>query len=277
MAKRTVPTAAIDPAQFEADVALILQMAGFQVRLENVAYDAMIDIVAEREERGALKRYAIECKASPVSAAVAHAVLRKFEAHNDPTIHEFWLVSSTVSSSALEAFRKKAPRYRCFSLDALEASVSPKSSWKANARTKVGRSVENNFSQIVLAVAALTVQIDDRLIALRAERPNSTEATAARDSAIRDYERLREQLEELRKSITAFKAGRTTEPAVVKNASTFADGVRRWWSKSHEKICDKALDTGLFLSAVTICSLAGAGGNMAVVASAFAPVGLICR
>jgi hypothetical protein len=58
------------------------------------------------------------------------------------------------------------------------------------------------------------------------------------------------------------------EAQVVKSVTTFSEGVRNWWSKSHDKICDKAYDMGMFATAVTVCSLAGASGNVGVALSA---------
>ena len=157
---------------------------------------------------------------------------------------------------------------RYFSVDTLEAFISPKQQTKPSARTKVGKSIELNHAQLVLASTALIIQIDERLHALRSERPNSAEAIAERDQIVLDYDALRGELEALRQSIADFKTGRTKESDVVKRVDSFSDGVRSWWSKRHEMICDKVLDMSLFLSAVTICSLAGASGNMAVATSA---------
>jgi Domain of unknown function (DUF4062) len=139
---------------------------------------------------------------------------------------------------------------------------------KSKARTKIGKAVEANEKEINLAVAGLLLQIDAKVHALRGDRPNSHEAIAERDAHITEYERMRGELEHIRAMIGAFKKGTEKEASVVRSLKIFADGVRLWWNKNHDAILTKTFDMGLFTTAVGICSMAGAGGNMAVAVSA---------
>jgi hypothetical protein len=50
-------------------------------------------------------------------------------------------------------------------------------------------------------------------------------------------------------------------------ANTFVWGIRNWWEKGHEKICDKAFDAAIFISCVGLCSLVDSGGPIAVAVS----------
>jgi hypothetical protein len=68
--------------------------------------------------------------------------------------------------------------------------------------------------------------------------------------------------------VSRFKKDEVKEAQVVKSVSTFAQGIRNWWDKDHDKICAKTYDMGLFAAAVGVCSFAGAGGPMAVAISA---------
>jgi hypothetical protein len=68
--------------------------------------------------------------------------------------------------------------------------------------------------------------------------------------------------------VAAFMKGTEKEAKVVRSIRTFADGVELWWNKRHDAILTKTFDMGLFTTAVSICSMAGAAGNMAVAVSA---------
>jgi membrane-bound inhibitor of C-type lysozyme len=139
---------------------------------------------------------------------------------------------------------------------------------KSKARTKIGKAVEANEKEINLAVAGLILQIDAKIEALQGERPNSDEAIAERDAQITKCERKRAELEHIQTMVAAFKKGTVKEAKVVKSVKTFADGVASWWNKGHDAILTKTFDMGLFTTAVGVCSMAGAGGKMAVAVSA---------
>lgn len=138
---------------------------------------------------------------------------------------------------------------------------------KGTPTTAVGKAILQNQTQIVLLAEAALRLIDERLASLATERPNSEDAKKDRDQAIAVYRNTRKQLEALHGAVLAFSAGATEEKALVDTTHTFTKGVDDWWTKLHVRICERAFDIGLFLSSVTICSLAGSGGTVAVAVS----------
>jgi hypothetical protein len=114
--------------------------------------------------------------------------------------------------------------------------------------------------------------IDDRLTSLRQEPPkNSDEARAAIEAAIADYENLKRKVEAFLDATSEFAVKKVKEKSVVQKTNSLAAGISDWWGKRHVQICDKAfdkaiksVDIGLFGIGVTICVLAGAGGDFAV-------------
>jgi predicted DNA-binding protein len=138
---------------------------------------------------------------------------------------------------------------------------------KVPPKTDVGKAVLKNHLQIVLSAEALLHLIDARLESLRAERPNSDEGLAIRNEAIAYHDDLKQKLETLRGATLSFSTGKNGEDQVVKAVNSFAKGVGDWWAKNCGRICDKTYNLGLFLFGVSICSLAGAGGPMAVAVS----------
>jgi hypothetical protein len=134
-------------------------------------------------------------------------------------------------------------------------------------RSAVARSLRANKIAIVLSVASLTVLIDEKLASLRDERPNDRDAQAARDEAIGHYESLKRDLEALRDVTLQLERGKAKERTVENVANTFVWGIRNWWEKGHEKICDKAFDAAIFISCVGLCSLVDSGGPIAVAVS----------
>jgi PTS system mannose-specific IIA component len=134
-------------------------------------------------------------------------------------------------------------------------------------RTKIGKAILDNQQQIMLATAALSVQFDEKLASLRAALPNSGVSQRERDAQIANYEQLKESLEKFRVSSIEFCTGSGKEANVVKSSKTFSDGISAWWTKHHEKICERTLDVTIFLSSVLVCSAAGAGGPLSVLIS----------
>jgi hypothetical protein len=139
---------------------------------------------------------------------------------------------------------------------------------KSPPQTQIGRAVLKNKAQIVFSIEPLLVLIDQKIAALREERPNSDEAHAKRDEAIAQYEDLKSRLEGLRAAASNYNGGKAEEKSVVSQVKSFADGVSAWWTKHHTHICEKAYDAALFSGCVGVCWLAGSGGALAVAVSA---------
>jgi hypothetical protein len=138
-------------------------------------------------------------------------------------------------------------------------------------RTAIGQSVQANSVNIILSVASLVFLIDDKLASLRDGRRNDLDALA---EEIAHYESVKRDLEALRDVAIEVKQGKVDEEAVIKATTAFSQGVRNWWDKKHVEICDKAYgaalrtyDAALFCSCVSLCSLVGCGGPIAVAVS----------
>jgi hypothetical protein len=233
-----------------------------------------VDLIAERMQFGRVRRYAIEVKdwRQPVNASEIGKFVNYARTSRDRgEIDEFWLIGRSFTADA----RRSAMRERgvmLFTFDEFDNVLvfegqSAGGSRRA-PRTKIGKAIRANGSQITVLTGSLLLLIEARLTALRDERPNHPDDIAARDELIAQYERMQRELNELRQAIEEFQKGAIKETVVVKTTKSFADGVRDWWNKSNQTICTKAYDMGLFASAVGICSVAGAGGKMSVLVSA---------
>lgn len=232
------------------------------------------DILASRTELGRERRYAIECvpeingpNVQDYFSRFRNWVRQSKEPFTD--FDEFWLVGYEYAAEAMRKNPGNDRHFRTLDLNELRALFAPpRRVTKSKARTKIGKAVEANEKEINLAVAGLILQIDAKIEALRGERPNSDEAIAERNAHINEYEQRRTELEHIRTMVTAFKKGTEKEANVVRSLKAFADGVELWWKKRHDAILTKTFDMGLFTTAVGICSMAGAGGKMAVAVSA---------
>jgi hypothetical protein len=183
---------------------------------------------------------------------------------------EAWLVSN-LSVPDRPRLRYHLNRIRSFTLKELEgmlAPLKPPPAKPQKGRTRIGKAVFANEEQLQIAIAALTLLIDEKLAILKDYIPNDPDSVARKDASLKEYERLKADLVTIESSIKQFNDGAAKEPQIAKSVTTFADGVRSWWNKSHDGICKTAFDMSMFASAVGICSLAGAGGNMSVAVSA---------
>jgi hypothetical protein len=141
-------------------------------------------------------------------------------------------------------------------------SVKRKAKGGRSARTKVGRAVLKNAGDIALIGASFIALIDSRLEKLREERPNSDEAKAAVKREIEDCEDLKQRVEAFLGAASEFSTKEIEERSVINATTSVAEGIGRWWSKNHPRICDQAFQMGLFGVGVVMCSLAGAGGPL---------------
>jgi hypothetical protein len=262
----------------QREVTAILATAGWKVLLKEHRHPTKRfggDILASRTELGRERRYAVECVLQ-LDGPKVHDYFSRFRNWVRQSkvpfeeFDEFWLVGQEYTD-------KPAPRnnpgndrhFRALDLNELRALFFlPRRGRESKARTKIGKAVEANEKEIQLAVAGLILQIDAKIEALGDERPNSGEAITRRDADIVEYKRMRAELEQIQTTVAGFKKGTEKEATVVRSLKTFADGVGLWWNKAQDTILTKTFDMGLFTTAVGICSIAGAGGKMAVAVSA---------
>jgi len=262
----------------ENAVSRLFKDAKFDVR-QTKGIRTETDIIVTLIEFGRPRRYAVEVVADLTSKQAQGYVSRFMKQLSNPgkndAFDEYWLITNRLIDRSIRSNREQYhPRIRILDIDELEKLLAPyrrprRAAPKAGkSKTKIGKAVEANEKEILLAVAGLVLQIDAKIEALRSERPNSDEAIAERAAHIVEYERMRDELEQIQTMVAAFKKGTENEARVVKSVKTFAGGVRSWWNKGHDTILTKTFDMGLFTTAVGICSMAGAGGKMSVAVSA---------
>jgi hypothetical protein len=254
----------------------LLKAAKFQVQHHRDPGEktSFLDLVATREHLGIIKRYAIEVVLVKENIDLSPHIdrLENYSIHRKRVneFDEIWLVSNL---SVPEEAQRQYPfdRVRSFTLKELEAllaRLTPSPPQPSRGRTRIGKAVFANEQQLQIAIAALSLLFDEKIAALKDYVPNDPDSVARKDASLQQYEKLRAELNAVSASIAQFNKGDAKEPQIVKSITTFADGVRSWWNKSHETICTKTYDMGLFASAVGVCSLAGAGGKMSVAVSA---------
>jgi hypothetical protein len=170
------------------------------------------------------------------------------------------VVPSTIIRSHFERLPKRSYKVRAKATAETRASEEPEEIHEA-PKTGIGKAIVLNRDAIVLSADSLLLLLDEKIASLRSERLNSEEA--ARE--IERFEDMRRALEGFRGAALTFTAGKSGERPAVESAETFAGGVSAWWTKDHQKICNSAFTMSLFLTGVSICSLAGAGGSLSAV------------
>jgi hypothetical protein len=132
---------------------------------------------------------------------------------------------------------------------------------KRRGQSRIARTVAANKEPLMIACDSLVMLLEEKLAALREQRPNSAAGISKRDDEIADLVRLKRALRILHNAVSQGK--KSVDVSVI----SFRDGVQQWWDRHHENICSRSFDLAMFLSAVTVCSLAGAGGTAAVLIS----------
>ncbi|HEY7663597.1 MAG TPA: hypothetical protein VH934_10790 [Xanthobacteraceae bacterium] len=234
------------------EVVDILQKSDFKVlSREGIRNRFSGDFLASRIELGRERRYMMEIKIRADAAVVNdyHARFRNYVRQSKMPFHdfdEFWLIAGQVTDDARSRRLLIDRQLRVLDLQELRKLFPlprqrARSRTNGRARTRIGKAIEANEKDIQIAIAALILQIDDKLDDLRRERPNSDEAIANRDGRISDYERMRSELENIRKMIVQFTKGELKEIQLVKSVTTFGDGIKSWWHKGHVLILGQAV------------------------------------
>jgi hypothetical protein len=172
-----------------------------------------------------------------------------------------WLVGRELASEARRYLEEEdaLEDFRVFTLHSLRLELENLP--KGRGGSRIARSVAANKDSLIMTCDSLELLLEEKLSVLKAQRPNSGTAVSKRDDEIADLVRLKGDLRRLKKTVMQGK--KAPDAAVI----SFRDGVEHWWSKHHEKICVRGFDLAMFLSAVTVCTLAGAGGTAAVLIS----------
>jgi hypothetical protein len=268
------------PDRLLYEVSGIFAQAGFEVIEPPPKGGGVIgDFWAEREELKKKRRYAIELK-EKLSAREANAQLQRFRSYlrgsKSPfrEFDEFWLVAEKVDSEARNMDGNFSRQFRVLDIKELQSilAVPPRSAKakQGRATTKIGKAVEVNEKEINLAIAGLILQIDAKLEILRGELPNSDEGQSQVQRELTEFERMKAELERIRKMVAAFKKGKAPEQEqeVVKATKTFKQTVQGWWETGHEVILNTTAKSALFVSSVSLLALMRADSPSAIAGAA---------
>jgi len=135
---------------------------------------------------------------------------------------------------------------------------------KRRARTTIGKAFLKNHIEIELCARLFLLAIDEKIKLLRENRANHPEKISERDQTIADLEDLKCRVEAFLSVTSQFAAKKAKEASVVETTTSFAAGIQNWWAKDHVQICRQSALMMLFGIGVATCSLAGAGGVLAV-------------
>jgi len=248
----------------------MLRAANFNIQHQlDLGRSAKPDLVAEREDLGRYRRYAIDVVIVSDAERLVSALdtLQEFaERQKDTAFDEYWLVSN-LSYPHLGGRKKRRQRYenvRAFAFKELErmlARQNPKKrppAKKGTAKTAIGRATQANDKEINLAISGLILQVDEKLEKLHGERPNSDDAKAKVAAEVSDLERMKAELERIRELVAAFTKGRAPEKEVVKSVKTFRDDLQGWWNKNHDNLLTTTAKSALFVSAAGVLALMNA-------------------
>ncbi len=254
-------------SEFSEYVADLFRQLGWEVQFTPRGRDGGRDFDLIKADGFIYQHFVVEAKdwTRPVTADVIRSVVSVVE--TSQKITGGVVVADSFAPEALN-MEGTYPSVNLITVKRLEEEVARKLGNRSRARTRAGKAILANQPEIAVTSGALIVLIDERLAQLRNARPNSPEATDEKHSSIEHYDRLKQDLIVLADAAAKFKEGAISEREAVKASKSALDGIQNWWNKSHEKICERALDMGLFAIAVSICSMAGSGGKVAVAVSA---------
>jgi hypothetical protein len=210
------------------------------------------------------KLVSIEIKNSLTSAAFGEFLRRatstlnpRWIDENDYHPDEYWGVSYEVASSMMPS----NAQIRVFTIEEFEqfAAANPEGVVEAEtgrAHASVASTMAGNHDQIQVVAVGFVALIEERLRALRSERPNADDARAHLEARIADYEKLKSEVAVLALAAAALKTGNIQAADAANLSQAFGAGLEKWFKKKHSMVFDVAVYT----FALAICSLAGSGG-----------------
>jgi hypothetical protein len=281
-AKKPPMTAGLSPHQLERYCISLLEREGWRVTLGDdkiVGFDA---IGEWRQRQGRSFVVGLECRTRiPDAAKLLNQLRQTWEAHavDDDRLDEVWVVTPKVTDTARDLFEALEKQISIYSIEDFEdmlrrqGYVPKRRTRSVQPQTKIGRATLLNQKEIIAISGSLIAFIDDRIAALNASLLNDPDSIAKRDETVRELARLKERVRAFGLSVAQFKKGQGKEEDVVRSATSLAEGVQDWWSKSYMTICTSSFSVALFTSAVSVCSLAGVsmhGKTIALVAGAIA-------
>lgn len=230
-----------------------------------------VDMIASRLELGREHRYALDfvLEVNSEKARERQAAFRNYMQQSKQPFQdfdEFWVVGYKVADP-MRRNPGNDRHFRVIALDELRALLEPpkpKRPKRGHAVTKIGKAIEANEKQIVLAIETLQLQIDDKLTTLKGDLPNSLEATAKKDASVSEFEGLKAELERIKVAIQQFKKSEVKEKEVVQTVHAFKDSLSKWWNKNHDTIYSSTSSSALFLTATGLLHSVGADSATAL-------------
>jgi hypothetical protein len=229
------------------------------------------DMLASRFELGQERRYAIDCvlevnneKVRERQSAFRNYIRQSKQPFSD--FDEYWIVGYKVSDP-MRRNPGNDRHFRVIALDELRTLLEPpkpKRQKLGKAVTKIGKAIEANEKQIVLAIEALQLQIEDKLTTLKGDLPNSPEAIARKNASVSEFEGMKSELERIKVAVQQFKKAEVKEKEVVQAVHTFKDSLGKWWNKSHDAIYSSTSNSALFLGATGLLHTIGADSATAL-------------
>jgi hypothetical protein len=182
-------------------------------------------------------------------------------------VDEYWLVSNLSLPDRPRMHTERYPNVRAFTIKEVErmlGRLNPKPRSGGKAKTKIGKAIEANEKSILLAIEALTLQIEDKIAKLRDERPNDPDAIKKVDASIAEFDAIQVELERIKVAVQQFKNNEVKEKEVVETVGTLKDTVSKWWHKHHDTIYTDASKSALFVGLSSLLHVAGADSGAAL-------------
>jgi hypothetical protein len=231
------------------------------------------EMIAVRNDMGRERRYLIDIVAeiNPPKIRNHYEKYRHLRSRKEPysEFDEYWLVGPYYIGEPMRKNPGNDRHFRTLNLVELRALFAQPKSKRGKARTKIGKAIEANEKEVVLAVEALKLQIEDKLARLQDERPNDPESINKVQASISEYEAMSAELERIKLAVQQFKKNEVKEKEVVQTVTTFKESLGKWWHKSHDTILSSASNSALLIGAAGLLHTIGAdsGPALAIVGS----------
>lgn len=176
-----------------------------------------------------------------VNAEMKRIVAAAREESSDTTSEE------EVSATSHDDVRQSAPA----KLPAKKGRQTPA------VKTKTGAAILENAESIALQAHLLLAVLDDEIVRLKEQRPNSEEAQEERDRKIAMLEELKLKVAALQESTLSFHAGKGSENAALKAAKAFFKPFAEMWSEKGKEFAEIGMRASIFLGATAIAANCG--------------------
>ena len=197
---------------------------GFRI---NKSASSQIDFWAELDDRNRGTRHvtgvSISHRPSPISESYVRKASTLLKSHLG--VNEILIVGTSFSKAARVAAKEigSISLTKWSDLDVNEEVTARTTEHAPEAKTTFGKAVLANYEQLLISASSLLILIDEKIGALRAERPNSPEAKADRDAELKEYKAIKRSLTGLSSTAVTFQEGKTKESNLVVSVNTFSE------------------------------------------------------